>query len=51
MTFLFPVVDEFVLRIERGGGLPHVTHVASDKVGIAVQAEVLEGLYSASLHT
>lgn len=34
-----------------GGGLPHVTHVAGDKVGITVQADVLEGLYSASLRT
>lgn len=50
MTFLFPVADEVVLRIERGDGLPHVTHVAGDKARIAVQADILEGLYSTSLH-
>lgn len=46
VTFLFPAANEVVFRVEKVGGLLHVTHLVGDKAGIVFQANGLEGLYA-----
>ena len=50
VTFLFSAANEVVLRVEKVGGLPHVTHLEGDKAGIAFQTNGLEGLYACPMY-